>query len=136
MEDLRKSGLDDREASLQERKIIQTRRKEIEARRNLINAGSDHGAKELLALQAEVVTLQATIVQLQLDNAIDMNTLARLKEEANGVWHNLESFAEGSQLKREKLQLFAESVQKLHEQVQEQDEVWKKTQRERKRDGK
>src|ERR1700728_4361177 len=79
LEDLRKSGLDDREAGLQERKIIQTRRKEIEARRNLINAGSDHGAKELLALQEEVVTLQATIVQLQLDNAVEMNTLARLK---------------------------------------------------------
>ena len=132
-EDLRQSGLDDRAAAMLERKLIQVRRKEIERRRDEIKAGISTavGAEELIDLQAEVVSLQLVIVQLQADNAVDMKTLIALKDEANGVWHHLESFAEGAQLKQENLQRFAESLQKLREQVQEQDETWKKTQRER-----
>ena len=131
LNDLRETGLLDREGALQERRLVQKRRKEIEQRRKTINSTTDAGATELLDLQLEVVRLQATIVQLQLEHAIDMNTLRLLKVEANGVWHHLESFAEGAQLKQEKHQDLAESVQKLREQVQEQDETWKKTQRER-----
>ena len=134
LNDLREAGLEDRAEALKERQLVQKRRKEIEQRRNVIIASTDDGAKELLELQLEVVTLQAMIVQLQLEQAVDLNTLRLLKIEANGVWHHLESFAEGAQLKQENHQGLAESVQKLREQVQEQDETWKKTQRERRRD--
>ncbi len=134
LNDLRETGLVDRAEALRERQLVQKRRKEIEQRRNEIIASTDDGAKELLELQLEVVTLQATIVQLQLEQAVDLNTLRLLKIEANGVWHHLESFAEGAQLKQENHQVLAESVQKLREQVQEQDETWKKTQRERRRE--
>lgn len=134
LNDLREAGLEDRAEALKERQLVQKRRKEIEQRRNVIIASTDDGAKELLELQLEVVTLQAMIVQLQLEQAVDLNTLRLLKIEANGVWHHLESFAEGAQLKQEIHQVLAESVQKLREQVQEQDETWKKIQRERRRD--
>ena len=129
--DLRETELEDREQALRERKLVQLRRKEIEKRRSAINPSTDDGAKELLALQEEVVGLQAVIVQLQLEHAVDLDTLRSLKVQSNGVWHHLESFAESAQLKQENHQSLAESVQKLREQVQEQDETWKKTQRNR-----
>ena len=133
LNDLRETGLEDREEALHERRLVQQRRKEIELRRSKINASTDDGARELLVLQEEVVSLQAVIVKLQLEHAVDLETLRLLKTEANGVWHHLESFAEGAQLKQENHQGLAESVQKLREQVQEQDETWQKTQRDRRK---
>jgi hypothetical protein len=123
----RQKGLHDREATQEERLKIQKRRHEIEERRRtLAHGSSDAGAKELFELQHEVVELQERIVELQLVSEQQLEVLAALKRRANGLWHDLELIPEASQLRLETIQGFAEAIQKLHEEVQKQEEGYER----------
>lgn len=133
LEEEREKGLEERRITQEERAIIQKRREDIEQRRKEIAAnGSNAAVNELPILEDEVSKLQDRIVALHWTTQQQRDDLAELKKRANGIWHELSLFPEESQQRQENLQTIAESIQKLQEDVQHQEEQWEK----RKRQGK
>jgi len=131
LDDLRQTGMHDRESTQDERKKIGKRRQEIEQRRQVLarSSGSDANATEVLDLQHEVARLQERIVELQLSSDQQREIFVVLKKRANGVWRDLSMLSEESQLRLETIQGFAEAIQTLHEEVQQQEEDYEKQRR-------